>query len=290
MPSRDPPGFLRAFGLMSLACVGVGCWVAAAHAVPAGVWARNLAAWAAGLLVAASVARTAGSAGARTAFLLAAPVGLIVTLLGPGLSGVHRWAQLGPVRMNLAEILLPAAAVAFAALSPGRLWTWLAAAAVAALLVAQPDASQATAFGGALIAALVLSPLGRGPRWGGVAAAVIAVALAWLRPDPLAPVPEVEGIFGLAWTLSPLAALLAAAALGAAALAPALAARHGEAIARRASLVLVVYFLLSAITPALGAFPVPLVGMGVSPILGFWLGAGLLAALAPGRRTASPSP
>jgi hypothetical protein len=188
--------------------------------------------------------------------------------------------------VNLAEILLPSALVALAALSPGRLGVWLVAAAVTLLLIAQPDASQATAFGGALIAALLLTPLGRGLRWGGAAAALVGVAAAWLRPDPLAPVPEVEGIFGLAWAMSAAVALLAAGALGATALAPVLAVRFGDAIARRAAVMLSVYFVLSAIMPAAGAFPVPLVGMGVSPILGWLLGAGLLAA----RRSASSPP
>jgi len=290
IPSRGSPGFLRAFAVMSLACVGAGCWVAAAHGVPAEVWARNLGAWIIGFGLAALVARTAGSARAIAGFLLAAPVGLIATLLSPGLSGVHRWALLGPVRMNLAEILLPAAVVAFAALGPGRLWSWLVAAAVATLLVAQPDASQATAFGCAWIAALLLSASGRGFRWGGVAAAVAAITAAWLRPDPLAPVPEVEGIFRLAWMLSPPATLLAGAVLGAATLTPVLAMRRDQAIPRTASMALIVYFLLSALSPTLGAFPVPLVGMGMSPILGFWLGAGLLAAVASGRWRSLPSP
>lgn len=30
--------------------------------------------------------------------------------------------------------------------------------------------------------------------------------------------------------------------------------------------------------PLVGAFPVPLTGMGMSPILGFWLGIGVLSA------------
>ena len=34
-----------------------------------------------------------------------------------------------------------------------------------------------------------------------------------------------------------------------------------------------------AVTPLFGAFPVPLVGVGMSPILGAWLGVGLLAAM-----------
>ena len=38
-----------------------------------------------------------------------------------------------------------------------------------------------------------------------------------------------------------------------------------------------------AVTPLFGAFPVPLVGVGMSPILGAWLGVGLLAATARAR-------
>ena len=126
--------------------------------------------------------------------------------------------------------------------------------------------------------------------WGGAAAVVVAIAAAWLRPDPLAPVPEVEGIIRLAWTMSPLVGLLAGVTLGATALTPMLAARPGGAISSSAPMMLVAYFLLSAIMPAAGAYPVPLVGMGMSPILGFWLAAGLLAALVARRPASSPSP
>ena len=127
------------------------------------------------------------------------------------------------------------------------------------------------------------------PRECGVAIAVAMVGAAWFRPDPLAPVPEVEGIFQLAWASSPFVAILAVVALGAAALTPGLVVRAGDA-PRRAALPLVVYFAVSALAPALGAFPAPLVGMGVSPILGAWLGVGLLAALASGRLASSPAP
>jgi hypothetical protein len=283
-------GFLRAFAVLSLASVGVGCWAAAGHGLPTTVWARNPIAWAVGLALALLAARTAGGAVALSGFLLAAPIGLAITLLSPGLSGVHRWAQAGPLQVNLAEVLLPAGTVAFAALSPDRAWSWLVAAVIMALVIAQPDASQATALGGALVATLAPWRLGAGLRWGGAAAVLAAVVAAWLRPDPLAPVAEVEGIFGLAWALSPILALAGGAALTAAAVSPMLAGRSADPAARTAAVALSVYLLLSAITPALGAFPVPLVGMGVSPILGAWLGAGLLAALASGQRGPSPSP
>ncbi len=43
---------------------------------------------------------------------------------------------------------------------------------------------------------------------------------------------------------------------------------------------LAAYALVSAVAALAGPFPVPLVGMAMSPILGLWLGAGLLAAQA----------
>jgi hypothetical protein len=38
------------------------------------------------------------------------------------------------------------------------------------------------------------------------------------------------------------------------------------------------YFLTISLMPLVGAFPVPLTGMGMSPILGYWLGIGVLSA------------
>jgi hypothetical protein len=46
--------------------------------------------------------------------------------------------------------------------------------------------------------------------------------------------------------------------------------------AHSAALALFVYFLGCMLMPLCGAFPVPLVGMGMSPILGFWFGIGTL--------------
>jgi hypothetical protein len=103
--------------------------------------------------------------------------------------------------------------------------------------------------------------------------------MAWLRPDPLAPVAEVEGIVGLAYALSPPIAVAAVVALGGAALAPMMTATRPERpAARTAALALGAYSVFSALAPLFGAFPVPLVGVGVSPVVGFWMGAGLLAA------------
>jgi cell division protein FtsW (lipid II flippase) len=271
----DGRRFLAGFTLLSLLTVATGCVVAAAHGVPAGSWARNLAAWAVGAAAAWMVARRST---VLPWFLLMAPVALVGTLLNAGQEGVHRWIDVGPLHVNAAATLLPVAIAALAALG-GRRWSWIAAAATLGLLVLQPDASQATAFGAGMLVVLAFLPAPAAIRAGGAAAIVIAITAAWLRPDPLAPVPEVEGIIGLAWAWSPLAAIAAVALLAATALWPVRMASVDGPQTTVPALALAACCLASALAPAIGAFPVPLVGMGMSPVLGFWLGAGALAAV-----------
>lgn len=265
---------LAIYGGLSLVAMAIGCAVAAASGVPAAVWLRNPISWAVGAAAAAGLASHAGS---RTAFvvLALAPLGLAASLLNAGLQGVHRWIDAGPLHLNAAQVLLPAAVVALA--GQARPWRWVIGALIMALLIAQPDASQATAFGGALFALIGVSPLTRRARLAGMAATGVAIAASWLRPDPLGPVPEVEEIMRLAAELSPVAAVAAWVALIAAVGSPALMKTPGD---RGASRALCAYAVLSALMPLLGPFPVPLVGMAMSPILGLWLGIGLLAARA----------
>lgn len=272
-----PVGWLFLFGVVSLAAVGLGACVAAAAGVPSGILMRNLAAWGVGALAAVALAAF-DPPGARTLALGLLPLGLAASLFFPEVDGVRRWIDLGPVHLNAAMLLMPTAVVALA--TPGRrgVWEWAFPVSALLLLVAQPDASQATSL--AAVTALVAAATITGPRLrlGVILAAALLAALAWLRPDPLAPVAEVEGIVGLAVRQSPTLGALALLLLTAVAAAPAMAAARSVG-ARLAGAALGLCLLGWAVMPFLGAFPVPLVGMGMSPIIGAWLGSGLLAAV-----------
>lgn len=271
---RPPVGLLMLYGLLSLAAVGLGAWVCAVSGVPTGSWLRNVVVWPVGLLLAAGLAAFARERIA--AWLLLCGVGLLgVSLAGVPQEGVRRWLDLGPLHINVAFVVLPLAIVALA-WTGGRWWSWAVAFAGQAVLVAQPDASQATAFGAALIVLAVRAPASRPARIGLILLAGGLSAVSWLRPDPLAPVPEVEEIVGLASAVSPILAGLAVLLITATALTPAVAARNTPA--RPAGLALSAYMLIAAAITVFGAFPMPLLGIGMSPILGFWLGVGLLAA------------
>ena len=284
---RCPERFLAVFAVASLVAVATGCLVVAVDDASAGAWPLDLAAWGAGAVVALAVSRFASPAFARVV-TLAAPIGLLASLAYPGQAGVHRWIDIGPVHANVAALLLPAFVVALAALVRDGSWAWLDCAACAVLLILQPDGSQATAFAAAVLIVVVRLPVARAIRIGAVVLVSSGAVMAWLRPDPLAPVAEVEGVVGLAYALSPPIAVTAVVALGGAALAPMMVATGPErSAARTAALALSAYFVFSALTPLFGAFPVPLVGIGVSPVIGFWMGAGLLAAIA-SREDATP--
>lgn len=266
---------LLAAGLASFVAVALGALVCGLAGVPAVIWAINPVAWLVGAGLARGLSRRAPSAG--TLQVIGATVLCACTLplvAGPDLDGVRRWLSAGPLTVNMALLTLPIGIVA-AGLLP-TVWKWVVLPAVGMILVIQPDASQAAALACATVVLAVLGPGPRGVRFGAGVAAVLAAGLAMSRPDPTAPVPHVEQILSLAWTITPALAVAAAIASVTAALAPWWSLR-AEGHLRAAVAALLAWTLATLIAPALGAFPQPLVGVGASPILGLWLAVGLLA-------------
>lgn len=266
-------------GGLTLLAVALGGWICAASGVPAAIWGRNLVAWAVGAAAALGLARLSPERLA-VAVPVAALALIAATFAFEGQQGVRRWVELGQVSLNAALLILPALAAALAVHDLSRDAVRTAAIlTVPALLALQPDASQATAFGLAAGRLVIGGRAGPAIRFGVCLGLSALLACAWLRPDPLAPVAEVEEVLGLALALSPALAAAGVLALLAVGLAPVLIARRADPRARFAGEALGLYLLASAAMPALGAFPTPLVGVGVSPVLGAWMGFGVLAAL-----------
>ncbi|MEO5721427.1 MAG: hypothetical protein ABIR71_08165 [Chthoniobacterales bacterium] len=265
------------FAAASLAAVVAGSATLAATGLAFGSWVRNPMAWLVGLVLGTGLMRLRSLLPFARAILALALLGLAGSFLAPAQDGVHRWIDLGPLHINVAALLLPAAVVALAFCGISTRTGLAFTAAMAALLVLQPDASQATSFLIAVIILVTVSTPSRGRLLTGIAAALV-LALSWTRPDPLQPVAEVEGIFLLALSVSPLLAAVAGLALMAASLAPLGIRTTAGASHRNAALALTGYFVSAAICPAFGAFPVPLVGLGMSFPVGYWLGLALLCA------------
>lgn len=260
-----PPGIsVWVFALASLLSIALGAVVMAVGDMPLGIWIRNPVAW----LVAGGVSLFLASRGWLGAALL--PIAVIVITLsfvGPGQEGVHRWLDLGPVQLNAAALVLPAAIAAFSR-APAII-AIACFAMIAALLAWQPDISQLAGF---VFAGVILASSRFGWR-GALVAAVLAgaaVALCLSRPDPLLPVPHVEGIFLLAWDQQPAMAIAMGLALAATCLSPLLLPARPEL--RAPGMALVGYFALTGAAFLLGAYPVPLAGYGLSFVMGWWLG------------------
>lgn len=268
------------FALASLVTVAAGAAGLALGGAAPGSWLRNPAAWLAGLGIAAAIVAAGRSAAVAKGAVLLALGGLAATFLSPAQSGVHRWIDAGPLHINLAALLLPLAIVGLATAKLNAPRYLATAAAAGLLLVAQPDASQATAF--LLAAGLVLlrSAMPRAAKIAGTLGIAALIVAAWLRPDPLEPVPEVEGMFALLAAVSPVLAVLAGLGLAVTALIPLRRAATVEGGIAEAAIALALYFAAVALLPAAGAFPVPLAGLGMSFPVGYWLGMALLCARA----------
>lgn len=274
-------------GGLSLVAVIAGVAVCYLSGIPAVVWARNLIAWLIGG-VGACVLWRGG------VWLL--PVVLVFTALlvggsffGPEQMGIHRWINAGPVSLNVAMLTLPAALLSLVWLDQKSVWPWAVVLAITLMLAMQPDRSQAAAFGTSVVWLAARSAQRSSLRIVVALVTVPAIAGAWLQPDPLLPVPEVEQILSLAYTLSPVLAVLALVSLLLFSIAPAFALRNGDARIRRAGEALTIYFLICTAMPFAGAYPVPLVGMGMSSILGGWFAVGLLASCVTGSQSAVPA-
>lgn len=269
---------LLASGFLSLFAVALGAWICASSGVAAAVWTRNFAAWVVGAVAAYVLSRCSG----RWLFptlLGAAALALASTLVSSGQMGVRRWVDFGPLAINAAMLTLPAALVAVVALSCSSRWVWLVALACTAMLTMQPDASQATAFAVGLIWIALTCASYRRINLAAASGVALLAGVSWIRPDPLQPVPEVEQILQLAYAMSPAFAVLGLAVLIAFGLAPWWMVKGSSRDQQIAGRTLSLYLLVSAAMPFVGAFPAPLLGVGISPVLGAWFGVGALAAL-----------
>jgi len=273
-------------------------WLAASVPVLAGVgimatqgaaaarWAMQLGALALALVVHLALRGPRVVVPERAVPVLASAGVLLVaaTLLAGGMDGVHRWLRLGPVQLHASALVVPALLV-FVARSDPRPVAWqLGLVALQLAHLAQPDAGQATA----LLAGVIALAIVQRPRPADAAALfalLMITGATWLRPDPLAPVAFVEDMVPRAFAAGAAVGALALAALLLLAAAPFVGGRAGEpAGARRASWALGGYLAGTIAVAFAGAFPVPLLGFGASPILGVFVA---LAALERLRRGAA---
>jgi hypothetical protein len=270
VPAARERIFMRVFAIGAGLTVLAGTAAMIAAGVGPGLWLRNPAAWIVTLAACAGLVRLRMPPRPTLCVLLAL---LALSFAGHGQQGVHRWIGFGPVQMNAAALVLPLALVLAA--RDARIVSVIVMVPMAGLLAWQPDMSQLAALTAGLLAWAVVRRDVRALAW------IVPLALAALyvcahRPDPLDPVPYVEGILHLAWTVSPPLALAGGICLLLTALSPLIVATDAQK--RPAAVALAAYFVVSSAAWLFGAFPVPLAGYGLSFMLGWGFGAAALLA------------
>lgn len=191
-------------------------------------------------------------------------------LLGPHVEGVARWLAVGLLRIQPAMILLPLALILHAR-DPRRIST--AALTLTALALAfQPDQSMATMLA-ATVSILALLQ-GGWAAWGLAAWSVANAAMAFTRPDPIAPAPFVENVLNDAFAQGFASGLIMTLAAGLMVL-PAATARLAPPSARIAFATCWMALLGASVV---GSYPTPVLGFGASGVLGYVLSLAALAA------------
>ena len=186
-----------------------------------------------------------------------------LTFAGQGIDGVHRWLRLPGFTLNAAAIALPASIVALTRLAGERRIAWVAfgIGIIAPLLFLQPDASQLLAFSLPMIALLTIEDFPKALKLGGSVLLAALALLSWFHPDHLPPVSYAEGILEILRGQSALLYVAGIAAL----------LWVSVRFMIRGSLNIALYYALMILAPFLGSFPVPFMGYGVSPILGYFI-------------------
>ena len=237
--------------------------------VPAGIWIQNplfIAVFAFLSLAAVKLhVRIPAVAVVAASMLL-----LLLTLLGPGMEGVHRWLRLPVFSLNIAAVVLPVSIAAFVQLLREKqiVFASVGIAGIALMLCLQPDASQLLAFSVSMIIVLIVMDM---PKiWKGCICGLLLLLtiLSWFRPDPLSPVSYTEGILLILRGQSVILFVLGIIAL---LCLPGCLLTEGFRKRRLTETGIGMYYLLTILSSFTGRFPVPFMGYGVSAILGLYL-------------------
>jgi cell division protein FtsW (lipid II flippase) len=243
--------------------------------VSTSVWSLHVAAAVFGVLLFALMRYLASPASAHAwhVMTIGSFTAILLTFSSDGLDGVYRWVSIGGFGLHMSAIVAPII-IACVATAPGRHLAVATAVMTAMVLALQPDAAQASSFAAACAVILLELKFMWRERIGGLVALTACSIVSLVRADPLKPVRHVEGILGVVAERGPAWAMLATFAL---LLLPIPYFLFWGRRRQSVALALGVYVTLITLAPTWGTFPVPVMGYGVSPILGYCIALALAA-------------
>ena len=196
-----------------------------------------------------------------TVFLM---ICLSATLLGAEVGGARRWLDLRVFNAHAAMLVLPSMIILLGHMGCSCPLVLC----IAIVLSMQPDLSQLLAFSAAMLPLLWRSRNKRGWRILSVLALAILVILCINIPTSIESVPYSEGVLAM---LGEMSWLMAAAGMLSLAMIPVLWIYRFSKEREVWMLSLGVYYMIVILFGLSGEYPVPFVGFGLSPIIGYWL-------------------
>lgn len=194
----------------------------------------------------------------------------ILTFMNPGMNGVHRWVAIGIIKLNVSMIVLPIIIIAlWKVLQIKELWFAIVITmAISVLLFIQPDASQLTGFAIPMMIMLCSKTNKKVLCSFIVGIFSILIILSWVFLDSLTAVAYVERIvsllanMGLIWLTLGIISLV---------ILPMPFILFSPKNLKLPSICVGLYFIIILISTLFGNFPVPLMGYGISPIIGYFI-------------------
>lgn len=195
---------------------------------------------------------------------------IILTFISPSMDGVHRWLSIGAIKFNVSMIVLPILIIELWKLSQikGLSFTIIITIVVSILLSIQPDASQLTGFAIPMMVMLCRKTDKKVLRLLIVGILSILIISSWVFLDNLPPVAYVEGILSLLANMGLIWLILGVFSL---AILPVPFILFPPKTLKLPSVYVGLYFIIILISTFCGNFPVPLMGYGVSPIIGYFI-------------------
>jgi cell division protein FtsW (lipid II flippase) len=254
---------------LMLPAIFIGTLAMVSYGVTSSIWIQNIIIWILGtLLGSVFLIRTKGKNCSKGNFSYTFII--IALLVLPfwfnDLDGVHRWLSFGPFNLYIASIILPLLIIHLwkLALNNRERYAIGISFITLVILLFHPDAGQLTAFACATAIILWKKISNKLIKLLSITLTATLGIVSWVFLDDLAPVPYVEHIIFLVADLGNVWFILGVLSL-ILLLSPFFFFGKKNII----SLSLGVYFLMTMIVTLFGNFPMPIMGYGTSPVIGY---------------------
>ena len=255
--------------LLMFPSILIGSLAMISYGVSSSIWMQNFIIWILGSIIGIILIhktkqmQSSKSIHQRSIMII---ILLVAPFLFKGIDGIQRWIQIGPLNFYVASILLPLLLIYLWKLVENNRYVYVIGVnfIVLFILLLHPDAGQVTAFACASSMLCWTKIKNRLLNFLNLTMITTIVIISWIFLDDLAAVPYVEHIIflvkdmGILWFLFGLISLILL-------LFPFFFYRKVTTI----SLTLGVYFLVMMLVTFFGHFPMPIMGYGISPVVGY---------------------